>query len=106
MVRYWLARYSDAVVGAREARTQSVRSAYSQLADHYLSMIQFTEGRGPPADQVPGSLGSRSCRDSGRSRGAGVLIFDRRERQERRRSDSGRGIVRGPRSGEAEVTTC
>lgn len=52
MVHYWFERYSDAIASANGAKNPSVRSAYSQLADHYLSMIRFSGGR-MQAEQIP-----------------------------------------------------
>jgi hypothetical protein len=56
MVHYWFERYSDAIASAHEARNPSIRSAYSQLAGHYLSMIRFTGGRGQPTEQASRAL--------------------------------------------------
>jgi hypothetical protein len=44
---HWHKLYNEALLNSSRATNASVRSAYSQLADHYLSMIRFTEGRRP-----------------------------------------------------------
>lgn len=44
MADHWRRRYAEAVQRKHQATSGPVRSVYSQLADHYLAMIRFTEG--------------------------------------------------------------